>query len=117
MVIAFIFLTSIATNLYEFNVFHAFTRYLLTLKRYVRNRAHPEASIANGYLMEECLNFCSRYLENVETKEKRPSRKRCHANDIGCAKKGKAVVFDRISLEQAHRYILMNSECVKPFLE
>ncbi|GMP78094.1 hypothetical protein CsSME_00034161 [Camellia sinensis var. sinensis] len=34
-------------------------RYLLTLKKYVRNRTHPEGSIAEGYLAEECLTFCS----------------------------------------------------------
>ncbi|XXG73683.1 hypothetical protein AAC387_Pa07g2558 [Persea americana] len=35
-------------------------RYLLTLKSYVRNRSRPEGSIAEGYLAEECLTFCSR---------------------------------------------------------
>ena len=49
-------------------------RYLLTLKLYVRNRAHPEASIANGYIMEECMTFCARYLDDVETKSSRPIR-------------------------------------------
>ena len=41
---------------------------MLTLKFYVCNRAHPETSIAKGYLMEECMNFCARYLDEVETK-------------------------------------------------
>ncbi|KAL6194344.1 hypothetical protein ACLB2K_035428 [Fragaria x ananassa] len=40
-------------------------RYLLTLKQYVRQRADPEASIANGYLMEGCMNFCSQYLKDM----------------------------------------------------
>ncbi|XP_021721143.1 uncharacterized protein LOC110688702 isoform X2 [Chenopodium quinoa] len=35
-------------------------RYIQTLKSYVRNRAHPEGSIAEGYLADECLTFCSR---------------------------------------------------------
>ena len=37
-------------------------RYLGKLKSYVKNRCRPEASIAEGYLAEECLIFCSRYL-------------------------------------------------------
>ncbi|GAA0139784.1 hypothetical protein LIER_35132 [Lithospermum erythrorhizon] len=37
-------------------------RYLMTLKKYVRNQAHPEGSIAKEYLIEECMNFCSQYL-------------------------------------------------------
>lgn len=49
--------------------------YLHTLKLFVRNRAHPEASIAKSILMEECMTFCSRYLDkNVETKSTRPFR-------------------------------------------
>ncbi|XP_057740110.1 uncharacterized protein LOC130957259 [Arachis stenosperma] len=35
-------------------------RYLGRLKQYVRNRAQPEGSIAEGYLSEEILTFCSR---------------------------------------------------------
>uniref|UniRef100_A0A803MV00 DUF4218 domain-containing protein n=1 Tax=Chenopodium quinoa TaxID=63459 RepID=A0A803MV00_CHEQI len=35
-------------------------KYIQTLKSYVRNRAHPEGSIAEGYLADECLTFCSR---------------------------------------------------------
>ncbi|CAL2228983.1 unnamed protein product [Prunus armeniaca] len=38
------------------------------LKTYVRNKAHPEGSIAEGVLGDECLIFCSRYLHRVETK-------------------------------------------------
>ncbi|KAH7842091.1 hypothetical protein Vadar_001397 [Vaccinium darrowii] len=47
-------------------------RYLQRLKSYVRNKAYPEASIAEGYMAEECLTFCSRYFESVETLFNRP---------------------------------------------
>jgi hypothetical protein len=43
-------------------------RYLRTLKGYVRNKAYPEGSIAEGYILEECMTFCSRFLEDVDTK-------------------------------------------------
>ncbi|KAK1378472.1 hypothetical protein POM88_025216 [Heracleum sosnowskyi] len=39
-------------------------RYLCKLKSYVHNRSKPEGSIAEGYLAEECLTFCSRFLNN-----------------------------------------------------
>ena len=42
-------------------------RRLYTLKRYVRNRARPEGSIAEAYIADECLTFCSRYMDDVET--------------------------------------------------
>ena len=36
-------------------------RYLRTLKGYVKNKARPEGSIAEGYISEECHTFCSRF--------------------------------------------------------
>ncbi|KAG8503618.1 hypothetical protein CXB51_001607 [Gossypium anomalum] len=41
--------------------------FLSKLKSYCRNKRYPERSIAEGYLAEECMTFCSRYLEDVET--------------------------------------------------
>ncbi|XP_057723864.1 uncharacterized protein LOC130939806 [Arachis stenosperma] len=38
------------------------------VEEYVRNTAAPEGSIAEGYLSDEILTFCSRYLDNVESK-------------------------------------------------
>ncbi|XP_016206958.1 uncharacterized protein LOC107647394 [Arachis ipaensis] len=49
-------------------------RYLGHLKQYVRNRAQPEGSIAEGYLSEQILTFCSRYLDNIETRINRPGQ-------------------------------------------
>ena len=43
-------------------------RYLQTLKNYVRNPTCPEGSIAEGYLIDECLTFCSRYFHGIETR-------------------------------------------------
>lgn len=39
-----------------------------TFKGYVRNKAHPEGSIAEGYCDNECLTFCSMYFHGIETK-------------------------------------------------
>ena len=49
-------------------------RRLLTLKRSVRNNARPEGSIAEAYIVDECLTFCSRYFDDVETRFNRPCR-------------------------------------------
>ena len=93
-------------------------RYLLTLKQYVRNRAHPERSMAKGYLMEECMNFCSQYLNDVETKLNRPVRNYNGAANMGRAV-GETTTFNlgHTSYVQCHRYILFNTKAVKPFLK
>ena len=44
------------------------------LKGHVRNKARPEGSIAEAYLTDECITFCSRYLHGVETIFNRPER-------------------------------------------
>ncbi|KAL4293883.1 hypothetical protein AHAS_Ahas18G0172600 [Arachis hypogaea] len=47
-------------------------RYLCHLKQYVRNRSQQEGSIAEEYLSEEILVFCSSYLDNVESRINQP---------------------------------------------
>jgi hypothetical protein len=116
-------------------------RDLCKLKSYVNNRAQPEGSIAEGYLAEESITFCSRYLSKVETVFTRAFRNddEGHQNDIEEANNlcpGRAIghkldsvvsihkrkrssnsVIDEKSLTQAHRYVLFNVESVRPYLE
>ncbi|KAK9267622.1 hypothetical protein L1049_010053 [Liquidambar formosana] len=49
-------------------------RFLRTLKCYVRNKARPKGSIAEAYINNECLTFCSMYLSGVETRFNREER-------------------------------------------
>ncbi|XP_052622477.1 uncharacterized protein LOC128127815 [Lactuca sativa] len=48
-----------------------FERYMKKLKNYVRNKARPEGSIAEGYVAEEALSFCSMYLRDVKNRPER----------------------------------------------
>ncbi|XP_072054894.1 uncharacterized protein [Arachis hypogaea] len=104
--------------------------YLCRLKQYVRNTAAPEGSIAEGYLSNEILTFCSRYLDNVESRINRP----VHVDDrpskdvtnnvtsmfplIGKVV-GAAAFFNLSPTErlQAHRHVLVNCTTVENFLE
>jgi len=47
---------------------YPFERYLGTLKYFVKNKAKPEGSIAEAYVIDEALTFCSRYLESVDSR-------------------------------------------------
>ncbi|XP_077246449.1 uncharacterized protein LOC143886385 [Tasmannia lanceolata] len=104
-------------------------RYLLTLKSYVRNRSRPKGSIAEGYLAEECMTFCSRYFEGVESKLNRPVR---NDDDVPSEIEEGFAIFsvagrhignvkscplDQITIGQAHRYVLFNCPAVQPFIE
>jgi hypothetical protein len=37
-------------------------RYMKILKSYVRNTARPKATMAEGYVKEECIGFITEYL-------------------------------------------------------
>nr|GFA93808.1 hypothetical protein [Tanacetum cinerariifolium] len=53
---------------------YPFKRYMKKLKGYVRNKAKPEGSIAEGYVAEEALTFSSHYFRDVTTKFNCPDR-------------------------------------------
>ena len=53
---------SMLTGLVKSRWMYPFERALGTYKQYVRNKAHPEGSIAEAYVVNESLTFCSMYL-------------------------------------------------------
>ncbi|KAK6928914.1 protein of unknown function DUF4216 [Dillenia turbinata] len=59
------------------NLSHAISlacRKMGTLKGYVHNKARPEGCIAKRYIDNECLSFCSVYLQDLESKVTREER-------------------------------------------
>ncbi|KAH1122091.1 hypothetical protein J1N35_005251 [Gossypium stocksii] len=100
-------------------------RFLCKLKSYCRNKRYTEGSIAEGYLEEECMTFCSRYLEDVEKRLNRPS-KNAGLTDHNLAKNylfqsygepiGKVEIteLEDRSWVQAHRYVLFHHDSIEP---
>ncbi|GJV42213.1 RNA-directed DNA polymerase [Tanacetum coccineum] len=97
--------------------------FLMRLKSYVRNKAQPEGSIAEGYIKEECLTFVARNFEGVETFMNRPRRndviiptKEMYMLNSGGRKLGKVEIIelDGILFAQAHRYVLLNHPKIQP---
>jgi len=58
----------------QFGWMYPIERRLYSLKRSVRNKALPEGSIAEAYVADEALTFCSRYMDDVETRFNRLPR-------------------------------------------
>ena len=95
-------------------------------KSYVKNKARPEGSIAEAYIINESLSFCSLYLDSIETKFNCVER-----NDDGGQRVGGLSVFSQnvrpfgkaqIELSQqeidiAHWYVLNNCDEVQEYLE
>ncbi|XP_062213779.1 uncharacterized protein LOC133914774 [Phragmites australis] len=100
-------------------------RLFVRLKALVRNRARPEGCIAEGHKAEECLTFCSRFLDGT-TRFTRPSRnpdpsdkaKDMYLFESASQPIGKAIIvyqFDNNLLIQVHRYILRHCDELEEF--
>lgn len=107
---------------------YPFERALGTYKQYVRNKARPEGSIAEAYIVNESLTFCSMYLRGMETRFNRPERndeldshldKKLNIFATGWRPLGKARIIhlDDKTLKQAHWYLLNNCPEVQPFIK
>ncbi|KAL0434905.1 UNVERIFIED_CONTAM: hypothetical protein Sradi_0198400 [Sesamum radiatum] len=82
----------------------------------MQNKAHPEGSIAKGYILEECMTFCSRYLNNVENNATKIPRNNDGNNSIGrLIGNGKEFHLDHVTWVQVHRYVIQNSDAVKSY--
>ncbi|XP_074572618.1 uncharacterized protein LOC141829097 [Curcuma longa] len=91
-----------------------FERYMRTLKGYVRNRNRPEGCMAECYIAEEAVEFCSEFLSNMNTIGI-PSKHRetMLTKSLSCAN---VHVCCHEEWEQAHRYVLENDTEVDPYI-
>jgi hypothetical protein len=85
-------------------------RYMKTLKGYVRNMARPEASMAEGYLKDECLGFVTEYLQRFDVVHRRVWDAE---EEYGDAEEvlegvGKPYLMTAELRDVAHQYVLRN---------
>ncbi|CAL2260360.1 unnamed protein product [Prunus armeniaca] len=97
-----------------FRWMYPFERYMKVLKGYVQNRTRPEGCIAERYIAEEAVEFCTEHLSDVSTVGVPSSQKMRVSKPLsGCT----VSVVDRDLLNQAHLYVLENTEEVLPYIE
>ena len=90
-------------------------RHLNVLKKYVRNRANPEGAIANAYMYDEALGFCTEYLRLYPFTRRRIWDDEEELGDCGEVLEGKAVKRELTSEERRgiHSWIIRNSESTR----
>lgn len=102
-------------------------RLLRKFKSYVRNKNRPEGSIAEGYIIEECMFFCSRYLNDMETRYNQLERNADGENNVSkglsifspCGiplGKAKSRYLSNEELIQAQEYVLKNCDEAEIYL-
>ena len=94
---------------------YPFERYMKILKGYVRNRNRPEGSIIECYIAEEAVEFCSEYLSNVEAIGL-PKSMYTNKRDFTSTSVARVVSVSCDLINEAHRYILHNSDEVQPYI-
>ncbi|WMV29807.1 hypothetical protein MTR67_023192 [Solanum verrucosum] len=104
-------------------------RWLYFFKSLIGNRACPECSIAEGYIANECMTLCSRYLHRINTKFNRPEGN--YDGGLATSNEDLSIFYlpgknlgakvscelEANELEQAHIYILKNCDKVIPYLQ
>ncbi|BBG94183.1 cyclic nucleotide gated channel 1 [Prunus dulcis] len=89
-----------------FRWMYPFERYMKVLKGYVQNRTRPEGCIAERYIAEEAVEFCTQHLSDVSTVGVPSSQKMGVSKPLsGCT----VSVVDQDLLNQAHLYVLENT--------
>ncbi|CAL2255934.1 unnamed protein product [Prunus armeniaca] len=93
---------------------YPFERYMKVLKGYVQNCTFPEGCIAERYIAEEPVEFYTEHLSEVNTVGVPSSQKMGVSKPLSSC----TVSFvDQDLLNQAHLYVLENTEKVLPYIE
>ncbi|TYK24338.1 transposase [Cucumis melo var. makuwa] len=99
---------------------YPFERFMKVIKNSVRNRYRPEGCIAESYLIEEAIEFCSDFLSGVDPVGlgTRKSQDHLDTSNIGRPlSMGVPFKPEQELLRQAHRYVLENTIDVQPYME
>jgi hypothetical protein len=94
-------------------------RYMKILKIYVRNMAPPEASMAEGYLKDECIGFITEYLQRFDVVHRRVWDADEEYGDAEEVPEGaaKPYVINSALRDLAHQYVLRNIAIMQPLHE
>ncbi|CAA7059754.1 unnamed protein product [Microthlaspi erraticum] len=105
----------------HFRWMYPFERYMKVLKDFVRNPARPEGCIAESYLAEECMQFCSAFLKKTTNVEEKLDRNTDYeSNSILEGRPiSAATSFTLSEMEKkiAHLAVIQNTALVDPFVD
>jgi hypothetical protein len=102
--------------LYLYSMF-PYEWYLAVLKSYVRNRAHPECSIMEGYTTEEVVECCADYIKDEKKIGLLIPLHEGRLRDRGRMGQKSFVDRDYNSVSEAHFSVLQQLEITAPYIE
>jgi hypothetical protein len=83
-------------------------------KGYVRNRSRPEASMVEGYILDETIGFVTEYLQDFRHVQHRIWDANEEEGVDGEVVEGAATKFtlDPVARDVAHQYVIINVACL-----
>jgi hypothetical protein len=83
-------------------------------KGYVRNRSRPEASMAEGYILDETIGFVTEYLQDFRHVRHRSWDADEKEGVYGEVVEGAAtkLTLDPVTRDVAHQYVITNVACL-----
>ncbi|XP_010513512.1 PREDICTED: uncharacterized protein LOC104789527 [Camelina sativa] len=105
----------------HFRWMYPFERYMKVLKDYVRNTARPEGCIAECYLSEECIRFCSEFLKKTTNVQEKMDRNTDFENNTILEGRpisaGTPITLTEAEKKIAHMTVIQNMVFVDPYVE
>ena len=87
----------------------------------MRNPARPEGCIAESYLAEECIRFCSEFLKKTTNVEEKTDRNTEYENNSILEgrpiSKSTSITLPEMEKKIAHLAIIQNMAIVEPYVE
>jgi len=98
---------------------YPFERNMKVLKQYVKNKARPEGSMAEGYIINESLGFFTEYISEFDGASRRvwDEDGKVDFNEEKLKGNGVEILLDDITRHQAHLCVLENSEMILQWRE
>jgi hypothetical protein len=94
-----------------------FKRYMAALKKYVHNHSRPEGCIAKGYRIEEVIEFCVDFIDDLSPIGVPMSRHEGRLKGKGTLGKKSNMHIPDNKIRKANFMVLWNSSLVAPYME
>ncbi|XP_013723380.2 uncharacterized protein LOC106427185 [Brassica napus] len=105
----------------HFRWMYPFERHMKILKDFVRNHARPEGCIAEFYLAEECMQFCSEFLKKTTSVEEKldmntdyESQSILEGHPISAAR---SIDLSEMEKKTIHLAVIQNTAVVEPYVD
>jgi hypothetical protein len=95
----------------------AYERYMSVLKGYVRNRAHPEGSMIEGYTTEEVVECCIDYMKDAKPIGVTPPLHEGRLAGTGIVGKKRFYDEDFKDVVEAHSSVLQQLAILEPYIQ